>query len=60
MSDNIWLNRPTGPNENQSRAQVEQADRESLQTELREQLRISSEQVGPFDHNRVGLERKPN
>ena len=38
----------------------EQQDAETLQNELSEQERISGEQTGPFDHNRVPVERKPS
>ena len=53
MSDKVWPGLPTGPNEHETREQAEQADRDSLQTELNEQMRIGGEQTGPFDHNRV-------
>ncbi len=59
MSDDVWPGLPTGPNEHETRSGVERQDVASLQRELQEQRRIGNEQVNPFGHNRVPLERKP-
>lgn len=53
MSDNVWPNKPSGPNENETRNQAENKDRASLQNELREQERLGDEMFNPFDANRV-------
>lgn len=59
MSDQVWPGLPTGPDEHEKRPRVEELDVASLQTELNEQRRIGNEQISPFGHNRVPLERKP-
>ena len=52
-SDDIFPGLPTGPNDHETRQDVESQDTASLQTELREQGRIGREQNAPFDRNRV-------
>lgn len=59
MSDQVWPGQPTGPIEHETRSGLERQDVASLQTELNEQRRIGNEQVSPFRHNRLPLERKP-
>jgi len=58
MSDKVWPGLPTGPNEHETRSGIERQDVAALQTELEEQRRIGNEQMSPFSHNRVPLERK--
>lgn len=53
MSDKVWPNLDTGPNEHETREQAEQQDVASLEREQFEQQRIGNAQRSPFDHNRV-------
>jgi hypothetical protein len=59
MTDKVWPNMPTGPNEFEQRQDVEQQDVASLQNELNEQQRIADGMHNPFDKNRVPVERLP-
>lgn len=59
MADQVWPNKPTGPNEFEQRAQAERRDRDSLSTEHQEQERLGNEMFNPFDGNRVSVERTP-
>ena len=53
MADQVWPNKPTGPDEFEQREQVERRDRDSLSTEHNEQERIGDSMFNPFDSNRA-------
>lgn len=59
MSDDVWPGLATGPNEHETRDELELVDAESLQTELNEQSRIGNGRHDPFSINRVPVERRP-